>query len=63
MRVLLRKYEDELRKLKQELNEKTRHLEQDKSAAINALEEKNREYIMDRDKKKGLEEKIRALNS
>lgn len=78
-RALLRKYEVELRKLKLELNEKNRHInshshllqleeekrraEQDKAAAINALEERNREYIMERDEKKRLEEKIRALNS
>ena len=80
-RALLRKYEVELRKLKMELNEKTRHIdpgngshllqleeekrraEQDKAAAITALEERNREYIMEREEKKRLEEKIRALNS
>ena len=65
--------------MKLELNEKNRHInshshllqleeekrraEQDKAAAINALEERNREYIMERDEKKRLEEKIRALNS
>jgi kinesin family protein 3/17 len=78
-RALLRKYEIELRKLKQELNEKTRHVdnthhlvqleeekrraEQDKAAAINALEERNREFYQEKEEKKRLEEKIRALNS
>jgi kinesin family protein 3/17 len=78
-RALLRKYEVELRKLKLELNEKNRHInshshllqleeekrraEQDKAAAITALEERNREFFMERDEKKRLEEKIRALNS
>lgn len=81
-RALLRKYEVELRKLKQELHERTRHLvnegnpshlsqleeekrraEQDKAAAITALEERNREYFQEREEKKRLEEKIRALNS
>ena len=78
-RALLRKYEVELRKLKQELNEKTRHVdnhnhliqleeekrraEQDKAAAITALEERNREFFQEKEEKKRLEEKIRALNS
>ena len=74
-RALLRKYEVELRKLKTELQEKTRHTnynqleeekrraEQDKAAAITALEERNREYIQEREENKRLEEKIRALNS
>lgn len=75
----MRKYEVELRKLKQELNEKMRHMdnhqhlvqleeekrraEQDKAAAINALEERNREFFQEKEEKKRLEEKIRALNS
>ena len=74
-RALLRKYEVELRKLKQELTEKNKHshlvqleeekrrAEQDKAAAITALEERNRDFIMEREEKKRLEEKIRALNS
>jgi kinesin family protein 3/17 len=78
-RALLRKYEVELRKLKQELVEKTRHVdnhhhlvqleeekrraEQDKAAAINALEERNREFYQEKEEKQRLEEKIRALNS
>lgn len=78
-RALLRKYEVELRKLKQELSEKTRHVnghqhvvqleeekrraEQDKAAAITALEERNREFYQEKEEKKRLEEKIRALNS
>jgi kinesin family protein 3/17 len=74
-RALLRKYEVELRKLKQELTEKNKHshlvqleeekrrAEQDKAAAITALEERNRDFILEREEKKRLEEKIRALNS
>lgn len=65
----------ELRKLKQELTEKNKHshlvqleeekrrAEQDKAAAITALEERNRDFILEREEKKRLEEKIRALNS
>lgn len=78
-RALLRKYEVELRKLKMELNEKTRHMdgnnhlvqleeekrraEQDKAAAINALEERNKEFYQEKEEKQRLEEKIRSLNS
>ena len=64
-----------MRKLKQELTEKNKHshlvqleeekrrAEQDKAAAITALEEGNRDFILEREEKKRLEEKIRALNS
>ena len=74
-RALLRKYEVELRKLKQELTEKNKHshlvqleeekrrAEQEKAVAITALEERNRDFILEREEKKRLEEKIRALNS
>ena len=67
-RALLRKYEVELRKLKQELTEKNKHshlvqleeekrrAEQDKAAAITALEERNRDFILEREEKKRLEE-------
>lgn len=65
----------ELRKLKQELTEKNKHshlvqleeekrrAEQEKAVAITALEERNRDFILEREEKKRLEEKIRALNS
>ena len=69
----------EVRKLKMELNEKMRHMddrshllqleeekrraEQDKEAAITALEERNKEFYQEKEEKKRLEEKIRALNS
>lgn len=84
-RALLRKYEIELRRLKQELDEKNRNMhninpvippqhviqleeekrraEQDKEAAINALEMRNREFMHEKEEKKRLEEKIKNLNS
>jgi len=78
-RALLRKYEVELRKLKQELESKShvngdpqavtqleeekRRAEEDKEAAINALEVRSREYMIEREEKMRLEEKIRLMNS
>jgi hypothetical protein len=46
-----------------QLEEEKRRAEQDKAAAITALEERNRDFILEREEKKRLEEKIRALNS
>jgi kinesin family protein 3/17 len=78
-RALLRKYEIELRKLKQELERKSqvygdpravtqleeekRRAEEDKEAAINALEVRSREYMIEREEKMRLEEKIKLMNS
>ena len=78
-RALLRKYEVELRKLKMELErrngahsdphqmtkleEEKRRAEEDKEAAINALELKSREYMLEREQKMRLEEKIKLMNS
>jgi len=78
-RALLRKYEVELKRLKQELEQKNsqitenQHLlqleeekkraEEDKNAAISALEARSREVLMEKDQKRQLEEKIRQLNS
>ena len=78
-RALLRKYETELKKLKQALEdqnnrfsnngqiqvleEERRRAEEDKAAAINALEVRSREYMIERDEKKKLEEKIRIMKS
>lgn len=78
-RALLRKYELELKKLREELEERNRNMvdkeailkleqqkkraEEDKLAAINALEARSREYAIEREEKERLEEKIKALNS
>jgi len=81
-RALLRRYEIELKKLKNELNEKNmmmegthqpqmlsqleaekRRAEEDKAAAINALEAQSKEYLMEKEEKKRLEEKIKMMNS
>lgn len=78
-RTLLRKYEVELRKLKQELEERNHHIvdnqhymqleaekrraEEDKNAAINALQERSREILIEKEEKKKLEEKIKMMNS
>jgi hypothetical protein len=84
-RTLLRKYEIELRRLKQELeqrnqnpqhqgfagnneilskieNEKKR-AEEDKNAAITALELRSREFMQEKEQRKFLEQKIQAMNS
>jgi kinesin family protein 3/17 len=73
-RALLRKYEVELKRLKWELEEKNRNVidnrqlsqleqekrraEEEKSAAINALEMRSKEYMQEKEEKKRLEEKI-----
>ncbi len=78
-RALLRKYEIELKRLKMELDDKNRgnvdnkHLtqlelekrkaEEEKSAAITALEMRSKEYMQEREEKKRLEEKIQMMNS
>mmetsp|Transcript_30472 Transcript_30472/g.22599 ORF Transcript_30472/g.22599 Transcript_30472/m.22599 type:complete len:335 (+) Transcript_30472:806-1810(+) len=78
-RALLRRYEIELKKLKQELMERNREghhpqilsqleaekrqAEEDKAAAINALEAQSKEYLMEKEEKKRLEEKIKMMNS
>ena len=78
-RALLRKYELELQKLRDELELRTRTMvdkesilmleqqkrraEEDKLAAITALEARSREFMIEKEEKKRLEEKIKALNS
>lgn len=78
-RALLRKYEFELKKLRSELEnrgkptldplsvskleEDKRKAERDKFAAVQALEMRSREFMQEREEKKKLEEKIRALYS
>ena len=78
-RALLRKYEHELKKLREELamrsqnvvdkesilrlEQQKRRAEEDKMAAITALESRSREYMLEKEEKKKLEEKIRTLNS
>lgn len=78
-RALLRKYENELKKLRDELEQRTlnvvdkesilrlesqkRRAEEDKIAAITALESRSREFMMEKEEKKKLEEKIKMLNS
>lgn len=78
-RTLLRKYEIELRRLKQELDTRSanvhgheqimqlekekRRAEEDKNAAITALEMRSREFMQEKEQKKLLEQKITAMNS
>jgi hypothetical protein len=78
-RALLRKYELELKKLREELEQRNRHMvdseavlrleqqkkraEEDKQAAVAALEASSKEFIKEKEEKKRLEEKIKALNS
>ena len=78
-RTLLRKYEIELRRLKQELEQRNinmlnseeilrlenekRRAEEDKNAAITALELRSREFMQEKEQKKFLEQKIQAMNS
>ena len=70
-KALLRKYENELKRLRYELEERNRHLidkkrllqleeerrraEQDKVAAVTALEARSREFMQEREEKKRLE--------
>ena len=76
--TLIRQYENELRKLRNELEEKERLLkdnnviheleekkkeaERDKDEAIQALEEASIKYLQERDEKKQLEAKIQIMN-
>lgn len=78
-RALLRKYELELKKLREELEEKNRHVvdseavmrleqqrkraEEDKAVVVKELEVRSREMIVEKEEKKRLEEKIKVLNS
>ncbi len=78
-RALIRQYEVELRKLRSELDEKTRLIhsnevviqleeekkraEEDKQAAIHALEQASKQYLQEREEKKRLEIKISMMNS
>lgn len=75
----MRKYEVELRRLKSELDRKSmsvnnsehvlklerdrKRAEEDKNAAITALEMRSREYLQEKEQKKFLEQKIQAMNS
>jgi kinesin family protein 3/17 len=76
--ALIRQYENELKKLRRELEEKDRLLrdnnfimeleeqkkeaERDKNEAIQALEEASIKYLQERDEKKKLENKIQLMN-
>eukprot|EP00826_Nyctotherus_ovalis_P063679 TRINITY_DN9339_c0_g3_i1.p1 TRINITY_DN9339_c0_g3~~TRINITY_DN9339_c0_g3_i1.p1 ORF type:complete len:398 (+),score=161.10 TRINITY_DN9339_c0_g3_i1:215-1408(+) len=78
-RALLRKYETELRQLRLELSEKNKNVmnkeslyklehekrkaEEDKAAAISALEELSKEVDKEKDERKRLEDKIRVMSS
>lgn len=46
-----------------QLENDKRRAEEDKAAAITALEARSREYIMEKEHKKMLEDKIRTMNS
>ncbi|KAL3674352.1 hypothetical protein V7S43_000308 [Phytophthora oleae] len=76
---LLRKYERELKRLRAELEERSRNVvdkrrlleldeqrrraEEDKMAAIRALEERSQEFMREKEEKKRLEQRISALTS
>ncbi len=78
-RALIRQYEVELKKLRAELDEKNRQIksneliiqleeekkraEEDKQAAISALEQASKQYLQEREEKKRLEMKISMMNS
>ena len=78
-RALLRKYEVELKKLRKQLAEKKNEMhnkeeflrleqdkkraEEDKEAAITALEARSREFLLEKEEKTKLEEKIKQLAS
>ena len=78
-RALLRKYETELKRLKQELEKKTtqwssqehikqleiekRRAEEEKNDAITALAVRSREFLKEQEERKQLEQKINAMNS
>ena len=74
-RTLLRKYEIELKRLKQELQQRNHNehivkLEderkkamEDRNAAITALEQRSLEFMHEKEQKRFLEQKISAMNS
>lgn len=78
-KALLRKYEVELRKLRTELEQKNvtvtdmkrvieledekKRAEADKEAAIEALEKRSKEFLVEKEQKKKLEERIKLMNS
>jgi hypothetical protein len=78
-RALLRKYELELKKLREELEERNRQVvdseavmrleqqrrraEEDKAVVVKELEVRSREMVVEKEEKKRLEEKIKVLNS
>ncbi|KAK9829931.1 hypothetical protein WJX72_008705 [[Myrmecia] bisecta] len=78
-RTLLRKYERELRRLRAELQQRQRELvdkrhlleveeqkrraEADKLAAITALEQRSREFMMEKEEKRRLEARISSMQS
>lgn len=78
-RALLRKYEAELKSLRKELEEKSKNVmnqevlykledekrraEEDKEAAIIALETRSREFMKEKEEKRKLEEKIKSMSS
>lgn len=78
-RALLRKYEKELKRLRAELEKRSkelvdkRHLleveeqrkraEQDKMAAITALEARSKQFLAEKEEKRKLEEKITSMQS
>lgn len=76
---MINKYETELKRLKQELEQRNRYLvdkskviqleeekrraEEDRVAALTALEEQSREFLKEREEKKKLESMINELES
>lgn len=78
-RALLRKYEAELKALRKELEEKNQDVmnkevlfkleeekkraEEDKAAAIVALETRSKEYLKEKNEKRKLEDKIKSMSS
>eukprot|EP00891_Asterochloris_glomerata_P006925 jgi/Astpho2/6925/e_gw1.00107.208.1_t len=78
-RTLLRKYERELRRLRAELQQRQRELvdkrhllkveeqkrraEADKLAAITALEQRSREFMIEKEEKRRLEQRISSMQS
>ncbi len=78
-RALLRKYEVELKRLRMELEERSktvmnkellykleqdkRKAEEDKAAAINALEMRSKEVVHEKEEKRRLEDKIKSMSS
>ena len=79
MQSLLRRYERELKNLRSQLDERSksvvdqrrlleldeqrRRAEEDKMAAIRALEARSREFMREKAEKRALEERIQALQS